>query len=546
MTSTDATAGSGSPTTAAPDYEVLIIGAGIGGICAGIKLQQKGVDDFLIVDRNAGVGGVWYTHDYPDAGCDLPSMTYQFSFARKPDWDRFFAKRDQILAYLQDVADQHGLPAKTRFNTSVVKEVWDDDARLWRLHVSDGEVITARFVISAIGIYLNAKSRPDIAGLDDFEGKVMHSAHWDSDYDFTDKRVAIIGVGASTMQIAPQLAPQARTLDLYQRTPQIYLPKPDFPMPQWGQRILAIPGLVAGVLRLVYGIADIVMGFAIHAPEPLWRRSSAVVDFIGHRAYNAWLWANVRDKATRDKLRIDFGVVCVRGGLAGRYLSNLNRSNVELITTPIAEITSDGIRTADGTERKIDALVLATGYEVFSDPESYREGAVIGRNGFDLGNFYNTEGLEAYMSTSVADIPNRFIMVGPYSWTGGASFFAVLETATAHIVEVIDETRKRGAVVVEARPEAQERFHQDMLRSGRNLSYYLVDRCAGSNTYFVNSQNESPYIRPWTLRKANRQATRFDRDDYVYRSGIDSGIEPSEMIADARFAAPSKASAAAS
>ncbi|MBN7303154.1 NAD(P)/FAD-dependent oxidoreductase [Mycobacteroides abscessus subsp. bolletii] len=499
-----------------PQHEVLIIGAGIGGICAGIKLRELGVHDFLIVDRNDGAGGVWYSHDYPDAGCDLPSMTYQFSFARKSDWDRFFAKRDQILEYLQEVADQYGLPDRMRFSVNVVKEVWDNECRMWRVYLESGEVLTARFVISATGIYINAKTNPDIKGLNLFRGKVMHSAHWDHDYDFVDKRVAMIGVGASTMQIAPKLAPSVRSLDLYQRTPQIYLPKPDFRMPKWGQRILAMPGLVPGALRIAYGIADIAIGFAVHAPESVWRKGAALVDFVGHRAYNAWLWANVRDKATRDKLRINFGVVCIRGGLAGSYLSNLNRDNVDLITCPIEEITADGIRTADGTERKVDALVLATGYEVFSDPESYRAGTVIGRDGFDLGHFYNTETLKAYMSTSVAGIPNRFIMVGPYSWTGGASFFAVLETAVAHIVAVIGETRKRGATVVEARLEAQERFHQDMLDSGRNLRYYLVNRCAGSNTYFVNSQNESPYIRPWTLRRANRQATRFDREDYEY------------------------------
>ncbi|MFI6213428.1 flavin-containing monooxygenase [Nocardia brasiliensis] len=518
MTQTTAPESAEAAASVTPQHEVLIIGAGIGGICAGIKLQEIGVHDFLIVDRNAGAGGVCFSHDYPDAGCDLPSMSYQYSFAPKPDWDRFFAKRDQILAYIQEVAADHGLGAKMRFGVEVVKEVWDDDLHLWRVQLAHGEEITARFVISAVGIYINAKDKPDIPGLDSFRGKVMHTAHWDHDYDFTGKRVAMIGVGASTMQIAPQLSPKARSLDLYQRTPQIYLPKPDFRMPRWGQKLLATPGLVPGVLRAVYAVADIAIGFAVHAPESLWRRSAAVIDFAGHRAYNAWLWANVRDKATRDKLRFRFGVVCVRGGLAGRYLSNLNRENVDLITTPIAQVTPDGIRTVDGAERTIDALVLATGYEVFSDPESYRPGVVTGRDGFDLGEFFAKESLKAYMSTSVAGLPNRFIMVGPYSWTGGASFFAVLETAVAHIVAVIDETRSRGANVVEARAAAQERFHQDMLTSGRNLSYYLVTRCSGSNTYFVNSQNESPYVRPWTFRRANRQATRFDREDYEYRT----------------------------
>ncbi|KUH82381.1 MULTISPECIES: NAD(P)/FAD-dependent oxidoreductase [unclassified Mycobacterium] len=507
-----------------PQYETVVIGAGLGGICAGIKLQEIGVQNFLIVDRVGGMGGTWYTHHYPDAGCDIPSTTYQFSFARKPDWDRFFAKRDQILEYLEDLATEHGLPAKMRFNTNVVKEMWDDDRHLWRLHVDTGETITARFVISAVGAYINPKTRPDIAGLDSFEGQRIYPADWNHDYDFAGKRVAIIGVGATTMQIAPQLAPKAAQLDLYQRTTQLYMPKPDFVLRPWMQRFLAMPGGSFVVNLLAQAIIDGLLRIAVYTPAPVWRRAAVGVDYLGHKLYRGWLRINVKDPETRKKLTPNFGVVCVRGGLAGSYLTNLNRDNVDLITTPIEEITPDGIRTADGTERKIDALVLATGYEVFSDPESYRPGTVIGRNGFDLGHSYNTDGMKAYYSTSVSGVPNRFIMVGPYSWTGTA-FHYFVENAMRHISTVIAETRRRGATVAEVRPEAQDRFHEDMLRSGRNLSFYLGNRCAGSNTYFVNSQGESPYIRPWPLLKTYRKATRFDRDDYEYRTVASSAGE---------------------
>ncbi|KAA8880480.1 NAD(P)/FAD-dependent oxidoreductase [Nocardia colli] len=503
-----------------PQYEVVVIGAGLGGICAGVKLQEIGIDNFLIVDRIAGLGGTWYSHSYPDAGCDIPSTTYQFSFARKPDWDRLFAKRDQILAYLEQVAADYDLPRRMRFHTTIVREEWDDDRALWRLHTESGETITARFVISAVGAYINPKTTPDIPGLASYAGVSMHPANWNHEYDFTGKRVAIIGVGASTMQIAPKLAQQVQRLDIYQRTPQVYLPKPDFVLRPWMQRLLALPGGSAVANGIAQVTVDALLRVAVFTPAPLWRAASRLVDFAGRNAYAGWVRIKVKDKKIRQELRPGFGIVCIRGGAGGDYLPTLNRDNVELITAGIAEITPNGIRSADDAEREIDALVLATGYEVFSDPESYKPGTVIGRDGFDLGVFYNTEELKAYYSTSVAGIPNRFIMVGPYSWTGTA-FHYFVENAMRHIATVIDETRSRGATTVEVRPEAQERFHREMLRSGRNLSFYLENRCAGSNSYFVNSQGKSPYIRPWSLLKTYRKAVRFDRDDYSYRHVVE-------------------------
>ncbi|CAM4105303.1 NAD(P)/FAD-dependent oxidoreductase [Nocardia ninae] len=537
MTETNGIAAEFVDTVQSPQYEVVAIGAGIGGICAGVKLQEIGINNFLIVDRIGGLGGTWYSHSYPDAGCDIPSTTYQFSFARKPDWDRFFAKRDQILQYLEEVAAEHDLPRRMRFHTTIVREEWDDDHALWRLHTDTGEVITARFVISAVGAYINPKTEPNIPGLAAYTGVSMHPAHWNHDFDFTGKRVAIIGVGASTMQIAPKLAAQVDRLDIYQRTPQVYLPKPDFVLRPWMQRLLALPGGSAAVNGIAQTVIDTLLRIAVFTPAPLWKMGARLVDAVGRAAYAGWLRIKVKDKETRRVLRPGFGIACIRGGAGGDYLPTLNRDNVELITAGIAEIQPNGIRSADGVEREIDALVLATGYEVFSDPESYKPGTVIGRDGFDLGVFYNTEELKAYYSTSVAGVPNRFIMIGPYSWTGTA-FHYFVENAMRHIATVIDETRRRGATTVEVRPEAQERFHQEMLRSGRNLSYYLETRCEGSNSYFVNSQGKSPYIRPWSLLKTYRKAVRFDRDDYSYRHAVryDDPIDTSPVeLADAEL-----------
>lgn len=499
-----------------PEFEVAIIGAGAGGICAGVKLAEIGVTDVVLIDRADGMGGTWLFNTYPGVGADLPALAYQFSFARKHDWNRFFANGTEIQDYHLNIAREAGLDKKLRLGTDIVKEEWDEANHLWRLHVADGGQITARFVISAVGAYLKPKDKPAIEGLADFKGEVMIPSAWNHDYDFRGKRVGIVGVGSSTVQIAPSLAPYVERMDIYQRTTQWYFPKPDFRMPGWMKQGLRIPG-VAMVLHdwIVLGAIDIGLRVLVHTPNRLFRAASWPVDSIARGLYRGWLRIKVRDPEVRAKLVPKYGPGCTRGTLGGDYLPVFNRDNVELITDPIARVTENGLVAADGTVREIDALVLATGYEVFSDPESYREGAIIGRDGFDLGTFFNTEGLQAYYSTAVAGLPNRWIMVGPYSWTGTA-FHYILENAMRNINRAIGEARSRGVTKTEVCKEAQDRYHAELMKNGRNIAYYFSVHCAGSNTYFVNSQGDSPYVRPVPLLQNRRDSVNYPIDDYSY------------------------------
>lgn len=499
----------------AVDYEVVVIGSGAGGICTGIKLLEMGISDFILLERSEGMGGTWRANTYPNVGADLPFLAYQFSFAPKPDWDRFFAKGDQIQEYHVGLARNAGIDRKVLYRTEVVQETWEDDGHRWRLLTSDGREITARFVISAVGAYINPKDKPDIPGVTDFAGEVMIPAAWDHDYDFEGKRVAIIGVGSSAVQIAPALAEVVEHLDIYQRTPQWYFPKPDFRTPRWLSALLRVPRLPGLLNGAALAFVEVGLRALIYTPRPLFNVSARYFDGGAHRLYDLWLWICVRDRSVRDKLRPKYGAGCTRGTLGGGYLSVFNEDHVDLHTTSIARIEPDAVVTVDGVRRPIDALVLATGYEMFSDPESYREGAVVGSDGFDLGRYYNTVGLRAYHSTSVAGMPNRWLTVGPYSWTGTA-FHYILENAIRHITVVLAEARDRGATKVEVRPEAQDRFHADMVEKGANLSHYFGVHCAGSNTYFVNSHGDAVYVRPWTVLQSYRRSVDFDRDDYVF------------------------------
>ncbi|NNG98081.1 flavin-containing monooxygenase [Gordonia araii] len=522
----------GIDQTAATDYEVAIIGAGAGGICAGIKLQEMGIDDFALIERADDLGGTWRANTYPNVGADLPFLAYQFSFAPKGDWDYFFAKGDQIQEYHVGLARDAGLEAKTIFNTEIIREEWDEPNHRWLLHTAAGQRITARFVLSAVGAYINPKDKPDIDGLSSFAGKVMIPAGWDHDYDFTGKRAAVIGVGSSSVQIAPALAEQVAHLDIYQRTPQWYFPKPDFATPRWLQRLLGLPRLAGLFHEAILAVLELGLRVLIYTPQWLFRPGARVFDAAGHGLYRLWLRLCVRDKETRNKLNPKYGPGCTRGTLGGGYLSVFNRDNVDLHTTPIERIEPDAIVTADGVRRPIDALVLATGYEMFSDPETYREGTVLGRDGFDLGKYYNTVGLRAYHSTAVAGLPNRWILVGPYSWTGTA-FHYILENATRHITAVLGEARERGATRVEVTEQAQDRFHQEMVEKGRNLAHYFSVHCAGSNTYFVNSQGDAVYVRPWTIYQSRKRSVGFDRADYRFGALDRSAAEtqPAEQAA---------------
>jgi cation diffusion facilitator CzcD-associated flavoprotein CzcO len=336
-----------------PDFEVAIIGAGAGGICAGVKLAEIGVTDIVLIDRASGMGGTWLFNTYPGVGADLPTLAYQFSFARKHDWERFFASGREIQDYHLAVARAAGLDRKVRLDTDIVKEEWDEANHLWRLHIADGGQITARFVISAVGAYLRPKDKPAIPGLDEFTGEVMIPAAWNHDYDFRGKRVGIIGVGSSTVQIAPSLAPLVEHLDIYQRTTQWYFPKPDFAVPGWLKQTLRIPGLAAAVHDgFVLGAIELALRILVHTPSRLFAAVSWPFDSAARSLYRGWLRIKVRDPEVRKKLVPAYGPGCTRGTLGGDYLPVFNRDNVELVTDPISRVTATASSAVTGPPAK--------------------------------------------------------------------------------------------------------------------------------------------------------------------------------------------------
>ncbi|AMU75749.1 flavin-containing monooxygenase [Mycobacteroides abscessus] len=510
-----------------PDYDVAVIGAGPAGIAAAAKLRMAGIDNFVMIERADDVGGSWHENHYPGLGVDIPGVTYQYSFARNPKWSRIFPLGAEVKRYHVAVAARFGLYERTRFNCSVEREVWDAHGRFWRLHMQDGSTLTARFLISAVGAFVRPREDVGIPGASSFKGKVQRPSSWDDDYDMTGKTVAIIGTGASAVQIIPAIAPTVSHLTVFQRTPVWSVPKPDFAVPRAMQALLAVPGVVPLLHGAVLAVADLVLRTLCKAPPQLMCTLADHFDRWMISVYRRYVRMIVNDAATADKLTPNFGILAKRPTTSNAYLQAYNRGNVALVTAPIEKITAAGVRTRDGILHKVDVLVLATGYEVFSDPETYRPGTIVGRDGFDLATFYQQEGLQAYQSVSVHGLPNRWTLVGPYSWTG-SGWHAFVEMTADHAIRAITETRRRRATICEIRKDAAEEYHRQIYTQGEVMRYYLAELNGHVPTYYRNSQGDSTYIRPSGFFEASRGNRKFPLDDYQYQVAV--GVPPLAVV----------------
>ncbi len=495
----------------APDHEVAIIGAGLSGVGMAAALLRAGIEDFAIFERADDVGGTWRANTYPGIGVDIPVFAYQFSYDLKPDWSRFFAKGGEVKRYVDDYVERFAIRPHIRFNSEVRSRTWDEENHLWRLDVG-GEEVTARFVISAIGPFVDPKPH-NVPGVDDFEGKVIHSADWDHDYDLEGKRVAIVGTGASAVQIVPSIAREVGRLDVYQRTPIWIAPKFDPKIPGRLQKLFA--RFPASERAVRWGTSRIVETIVVTLPLN-YSRMPVLGRGIEARL-KLYLRRAVKDPELRRKLTPRYGLGCKRPAVSNHYWQAFNRDNVELVTDPIETVTANGVRTASGAEREVDVLVLATGFRMAFDPEVFRRTPVRGRNGFDLATSYEQSRLKAYESISLPDLPNHFMIFGPYGWTG-AAWHVLVQTASTHILRVLSEARRRGATAVAVGEDATERYHSKIMGNLEG-SVWTQPSCGNANSYYFDHHGDVPYLRPTSGREAQRAARSFPLADYRFESG---------------------------
>jgi cyclohexanone monooxygenase len=492
-------------TAPAPTHETVIVGAGFAGIGTAIKLDKAGFDDYLIIEAGDGPGGTWYWNTYPGIAVDIPSFSYQFSFEKSPDWTRTYAPGRELKAYAEHCVDKYGLRPKIRFNTKVVGATFDDAENHWHVELDSGDTVTARYLVNATGVLITPKL-PDIDGVDSFAGVTMHTARWDHDQDLTGKRVAIIGTGASAVQVIPEIAPIVERLSVFQRTPIWCFPKADVPLPPLSRRLMRLPG--GDVVQRLLSQAYVELTFTLPAQYYTLNPMAKGMDKVGM----SFLRKQVDDPEVRDKLTPRYAVGCKRPGFHNTYLSTYNRDNVELVTEPIDKITGSGVATADGETRDVDVLILATGFKVMDtdDMPTYR---LTGPGGRSWTKHWEEHRLQAYEGVSVPGFPNFFMVSGPYGYVGN-SYFALIETQSHHIVRCLKQARRRRAARVEVKQDANDRYFAEMMRK-RHRQIFWQDSCQSARSYYFDRNGDVP-LRPASTIETIWRARRFPLDDYTF------------------------------
>jgi cation diffusion facilitator CzcD-associated flavoprotein CzcO len=510
-------------------HDVVVVGAGFSGIGTAIKLEELGIRDYLIVEEGDDVGGTWHWNRYPGVAVDIPSFSYQFSFAQRSDWSRVYAPGEELRGYAKDIVDEHGLRTKMRFGTRITGATFDEQEDHWELQTSDGDRLVARYVVVATGA-LSQPKPVDIEGVDEFAGETVHTARWDHELDLSGKRVAIIGTGASAVQVIPEIAPDVAHLTVFQRTPIWCLPKVDGPISRLGRKALErVPGLQKTMRGVSQTLVELQLPLAVHYPGIV--PTARIGEWIARRM----LRRDVQDPVVREKLTPAYTLGCKRPSFHNTYLKTFNRSNVALETTPIARITPTGIQTTDGTVHEIDVLILATGFKVF-EAGSLPPFPVAGVGGKDLATFWKEHRYQAYQGVSVPDYPNLFTVFGPYGYNG-ASYFTLIENQMRHIGRLLATARERGCTRVEVTREAHEKFFAAM-QGRRHRQVFTRGNCAPANSYYFNEHGDSPF-RAGTTLEVRWRSSRFPLTDYRFsgpsRGGADRAVsEQAGVVTGAR------------
>jgi cation diffusion facilitator CzcD-associated flavoprotein CzcO len=468
---------------------IAIIGAGPGGMCMAIKLKAAGYEDLVILERSDSVGGTWNRNTYPGCACDIQSHLYSYSFEIKPDWSRPYATQPEILQYMEFCATKYGILPHCRFGSEVVRATWDESSASWTVELASGDRVEAEVVVSALGMF-NDLAWPDIEGLDSFAGTRFHSAQWNWEHDLTGESVGVIGSAASAVQFVPEIVKQAGQVYLHQRTANWVLPKMDDP---WSPEDLEARrrdvNLALAIRQQIFDAVDTGQTFSnldLNA-----EREASVLAAIGV----------VKDPEVRAKLVPTHPYGCKRPLNSNNYYESFNRPNLELVTDPIERVTSDSIVTIDGRSRKVDTLIIATG---FAATRYLSAIDVVGRGGVHINDAWD-DGAIAYLGVTTAGFPNLFMLYGPN--TNNGSILSMIEYQVDYVMRLMDLLAAEELAWIDVKPDVMVSYNDDVQRAMAGVSVWQ----AGCSGYYRSPSGRIVTQWPYSMTEFKNRSSKVDR-----------------------------------
>ena len=479
-------------------HRAVIIGAGSAGLCMGVQLKKAGIDDFVILEKGNGIGGTWWHNSYPGAECDVQSHLYSFSFEQKNDWSQPFAGQEEILVYLNHIADKYGLWPHLQLNTTVKSTRWQGENARWHVVTESGDEFESHVVVSALGMFNNLVW-PSIPGMDEFQGTTFHSARWDHSHDLQGKRVGVIGIAASAIQFVPEIASKVAQLYLYQRTANWVVPKDNVPYTQEQlDHFRQNPSVVQENRADIYNMWNTLCTFND-------KKLLAEIEKSGLERL-----AVVEDPDVRRKLTPNHPFGCKRPLFSDVYYPVFNRDNVELLTDTIEKITPSSIVTVDGETRDVDTIIYSTGFETTTYLSALE---VTGRDGQRLKDAWS-DGAQAYLGMTTAGFPNLFMLYGPNTNQGSILF--MLERQCDYITRQLKRMDEEKLAWMDIRPDVMTTFNDQLQKDISRVDVWQAD--CGNDFYYRASSGRFVTNWPYTMDEFTARTTQADVDAYEVKA----------------------------
>lgn len=486
------------------DYEVIIIGGGFSGINAGIRLKEEGISDFIVLERAQDVGGTWRDNTYPGCACDVPSHLYSYSFEQNADWSRTYSGYHEIHQYIRHCAQKYGMTSHIRFGAEVERARYDEAAGVWTLTTASGETLTARSVISAVGGLVNPRW-PAFKNINAFQGNIFHTARWNHEVDLTGKRVAVIGTGASAIQVVPSIQKKVAQLTLFQRTAPWVLPKPDAAIGEGTKKLFRRFPLVQRIVRgSVLLLSEAVFAPLVILDTPLQKVLQKIAE--------GQIKRQLKDPELRKKVTPSFHIGCKRVLFASDYYPALQQPNVTVETEGIAAFTETGITTLSGLQQEFDVVVLATGFNIDIANAPFD---IIGQGGESLSDIWSRAGGKAYKGVTVPQMPNWYIMLGPNTGPGHTSVLIYTEAQANYIVQAIKTRRDNNFKQMSVKPEVLDRYHNKVQGRMKYTSW-----TSGCQSWYLDKHGENHTLFPGLASEYALSIRHFRLHEY--------NVEPAE------------------